>query len=264
MHRFVRVKFYNSSKLYDYLCDSEDVKKGDKVYVATRDGRKIVTVCGIFYSRLDDMPLPAYRYKKIEEKYVPPAAPKPTTIDIEKAFPKVLDDDARLGFEVIDSARGIKRSKLNRNLLMYTNHVDEKKHKFLLLRWRRGMVIAYDWFITDMRCVKKGDFVYINEHLRNSYPTYGRVEKIFEGTYADLHSLRAWFVYVDKVISSSEIPKAKEYLGIWVAKDYYAFAKECALILLLCLYVYYMLFTESGQELLQLSREFNRDFPRKP
>lgn len=263
MHKFARVQFYNSNKLYDYLCDNENVKKGDKVYVATRDGRKVVTVCGFFYSRLEDMPLPAYRYKKIEEKYVPPAVPK-KTIDIERAFPKALDDDSVLGYETIDSAQGIKRSKLNRNLLTYANHADGKKHKFLLLRWRRGMVIAYDWFITDMRCVKKGDFVYINEHIRNRYPTYGRVEKIFEGTYDELKSPRAWFVYVDKVISSSEIIKAKKHLEIWMAKDYYAFAKECAIVLLLCLYAYYMLFTESGQELLQLSREINSYFPRKP
>ena len=48
MRIFVRVQFYNSSKLYDYMCDIDDIKTGDKVYVTTRDGRKVVTVAWYF------------------------------------------------------------------------------------------------------------------------------------------------------------------------------------------------------------------------
>lgn len=72
MRIFVRVQLYNSSKLYDYMCDIDDIKTGDKVYVTTRDGRKVVTVRGIFYSELADMPLPEYCYKSVNAKYLRP------------------------------------------------------------------------------------------------------------------------------------------------------------------------------------------------
>lgn len=65
MLRFAKVKFPNSDKLYDYICELDDIKKADKVYVPTREGAKIVDVCGIFYANLSEMPLSAYRYKKV-------------------------------------------------------------------------------------------------------------------------------------------------------------------------------------------------------
>ena len=65
MLRFAKVKFPNSDKLYDYICELDDIKKADKVYVSTREGAKIVDVCGIFYADLSEMPLSAYRYKKV-------------------------------------------------------------------------------------------------------------------------------------------------------------------------------------------------------
>lgn len=65
MLKFAKVKFPNSCKLYDYICELEDIKKADRVYVPTREGAKIVEVCGIFYADLSEMPLPAYRYKKL-------------------------------------------------------------------------------------------------------------------------------------------------------------------------------------------------------
>ena len=49
MVKFVKVSFSNSPKEYDYICDLEDVKKGDYVYVDTRHGTKTVRVLGIFY-----------------------------------------------------------------------------------------------------------------------------------------------------------------------------------------------------------------------
>ena len=66
MIKFVRVKFKNSSKLYDYICELDNVQKGDYVYVCTRDGMEKVEVCGLFYSELKDMPLHESAYKKVE------------------------------------------------------------------------------------------------------------------------------------------------------------------------------------------------------
>lgn len=196
MRIFVRVQFYNSSKLYDYMCDIDDIKTGDKVYVTTRDGRKVVTVRGIFYSELADMPLPEYCYKSVNAKYLRPkvqpkepdaigkysedAEGKALSPKVQKKSPacasntpqnKAFVDDPFC--MVVDSDRGIRRGKNNRNFLLYDNHADKEKHKFLLLRYKLGMQIRRDWFITDMLCVKKGDFVYVNEDIRNCYPGYG-------------------------------------------------------------------------------------------
>ena len=44
MIKFVKVRFPSSTKEYDYICDLEDVKKGDYVYVDTRHGTKTVRV----------------------------------------------------------------------------------------------------------------------------------------------------------------------------------------------------------------------------
>ena len=82
MLRFAKVKFPNSEKLYDYICESEDIKKNDEVYVPTREGEKIVVVRGIFYANLSEMPLPAYRYKKVLEKV-------PERLLVEKPKPEV-------------------------------------------------------------------------------------------------------------------------------------------------------------------------------
>lgn len=291
MRKFVRVQFYNSSKLYDYMCDIDDVKKGDKVYVTTREGSKVVTVRGIFYSELADMPLPEYCYKSVDAKYLRPKVQKkepeaigkyPEDAEGNALSPKVqkkspacapntpqnkafVDDPFCM---VVDSDRGIRRGKNNRNFLLYDNHADKEKHKFLLLRYKLGMNIRRDWFITDMLCVKKGDFVYVNENARNCYPGYGRVEKIFEGTYAELNSSRTSFRYVDRIISDSEIIKAKKSLGIWMKEDYYDFAKGCVIYLLIFAYIYYVFFSEAGQQARQiyseLDREFPRGFPRRP
>lgn len=291
MRKFVRVQFYNGSKLYDYMCDIDDVKKGDKVYVTTRDGRKVVTVRGIFYSELADMPLPEYCYKSVNAKYLrPKVQPKepeaigksPEGVEKKALSPKVQKKSSACAsdtpqnkasvddsyFVVIDSDRGIRRGKNNRNFLLYDNHADKEKHKFLLLRYRLGMNIRRDWFITDMLYVKKGDFVYVNEDIRNCYPGYGRVEKIFEGTYAELNSSRTSFRYVDRIISDSEIIKAKKSLGIWIKEDYYKFAEECVIYLLIFAFIYFLFFSEEWQQARhiysELDREFPRGFPRRP
>lgn len=78
MLRFVKAQFPNSQKHYDYICDLDDIQKGDLVFVMTQYGKKLVTVRGIFYSELEDMPLPGYAYKRILEKFVPdPPHPPP-------------------------------------------------------------------------------------------------------------------------------------------------------------------------------------------
>ena len=89
MLRFVKAQFPNSQKHYDYICDLDNVQKGDLVFVMTQYGKKLVTVRGIFYSELEDMPLPGYAYKRILEKFVP----DPTPNDDEPDDEEPEDDD---------------------------------------------------------------------------------------------------------------------------------------------------------------------------
>lgn len=91
MLRFVKAQFPNSQKHYDYICDLDDIQKGDLVFVMTQYGKKLVTVRGIFYSELEDMPLPGYAYKKILEKFVPDSPPNDDEPDDEE--PEDDDDN---------------------------------------------------------------------------------------------------------------------------------------------------------------------------
>lgn len=84
MLRFVKAQFPNSQKHYDYICDLDDIQKGDLVFVMTQYGKKLVTVRGIFYSELGDMPLPGYAYKRILEKFVPDPPPNDDEPDDEE------------------------------------------------------------------------------------------------------------------------------------------------------------------------------------
>lgn len=92
MLRFVKAQFPNSQKHYDYICDLDDIQKGDLVFVMTQYGKKLVTVRGIFYSELDDMPLPGYAYKRILEKFVPDPPPNDNEPDDEE--PEDDDEEA--------------------------------------------------------------------------------------------------------------------------------------------------------------------------
>ena len=92
MLRFVKAQFPNSQKHYDYICDLDDIQKGDLVFVMTQYGKKLVTVRGIFYSELEDMPLPGYVYKRILEKFVPDPPPKDDEPDDEE--PEDDDEEA--------------------------------------------------------------------------------------------------------------------------------------------------------------------------
>lgn len=89
MLRFVKAQFPHSQKHYDYICDIDNIQKGDLVFVMTQYGKKLVTVRGIFYSELEDMPLPGYAYKRILEKFVPEPPPN----DDEPYDEEAEDDD---------------------------------------------------------------------------------------------------------------------------------------------------------------------------
>lgn len=96
MLRFVKAQFPNSQKHYDYICDLDDIQKGDLVFVMTQYGKKLVTVRGIFYSELEDMPLPGYAYKRILEKFVPDPPPnddEPDDEELEDDEEEAEDDD---------------------------------------------------------------------------------------------------------------------------------------------------------------------------
>lgn len=75
MLKFIKAQFPNGRKHYDFICDIENIKKGDLVYVMTRYGKRIVTVRGIFYSDFEDMPLPPFEYKNVLAKYTPQNTP---------------------------------------------------------------------------------------------------------------------------------------------------------------------------------------------
>lgn len=92
MLRFVKAQFPNSQKHYDYICDLDDIQKGDLVFVMTQYGKKLVTVRGIFYSELEDMPLPGYAYKRILEKFVPD--PPPNDNEPDEDEPEDDDEEA--------------------------------------------------------------------------------------------------------------------------------------------------------------------------
>lgn len=92
MLRFVKAQFPNSQKHYDYICDLDDIQKGDLVFVMTQYGKKLVTVRGIFYSDLEDMPLPGYAYKRILEKFVPEPPPNDDEPDDEELEGNGNDD----------------------------------------------------------------------------------------------------------------------------------------------------------------------------
>lgn len=67
-YNFVSVGFDGSENLYDYLCDIDDIKRGDSVIVPTTGGERKVTVYGMRKKRMSDMPLPDKRYKKVLRK----------------------------------------------------------------------------------------------------------------------------------------------------------------------------------------------------
>lgn len=65
MYRLVTVKFKNSSGRYDYLCNIEDVKRGDFVRVLTVRGEQVVEVVKVFWSEEEELEFPLSKYKSI-------------------------------------------------------------------------------------------------------------------------------------------------------------------------------------------------------
>ena len=74
MYKFVTVKFNNSNGRYDYLCEDDDVRRGDLVRVLTARGEQVVEVVKVFYSDGNDLELPLSKYKSILGKSTSPVA----------------------------------------------------------------------------------------------------------------------------------------------------------------------------------------------
>lgn len=66
-YHFAAVSF-GGSKLYDYLCNDESIKAGDRVIVDATGEEKEVVVCRIFEKRESEMSLPLKAYKTILRK----------------------------------------------------------------------------------------------------------------------------------------------------------------------------------------------------
>ena len=64
-YRFVSVVFGQGGKSYDYLCDDESIKIGDKIKVTANNEGKEVTVVSIFEKTENEASLPIKRYKQI-------------------------------------------------------------------------------------------------------------------------------------------------------------------------------------------------------
>ena len=64
-YRFVSVIFGQGGKSYDYLCDDESIKIGDRIKVIANDEEKEVIVVGIFEKNESEMFLPIKKYKRI-------------------------------------------------------------------------------------------------------------------------------------------------------------------------------------------------------
>ena len=62
---FASVAFAPGGREYDYICDLQGVKPGDRVIVDANGEEQVVTVTRVYQMALDDMPLKVDRYKKV-------------------------------------------------------------------------------------------------------------------------------------------------------------------------------------------------------
>ena len=67
-YRIVSVRFEASGRIYDYMCDIEDVHPGERAVVDGYDGETEVTVTKVMTKRESELGLPASRYKRILRK----------------------------------------------------------------------------------------------------------------------------------------------------------------------------------------------------
>lgn len=65
--RIATVTFENSSKGYDYICESDQVQPGDYAFVEANGEDKVVTVKEIRVVKVSDLPMPIYKYKKLKD-----------------------------------------------------------------------------------------------------------------------------------------------------------------------------------------------------
>ncbi|MGX8688481.1 MAG: hypothetical protein ACSW8K_11860, partial [bacterium] len=62
------VRFHESGRSYDYICDFEDVNVGDVVIVDGYSGETAVEVTEVRIKKESELGLPLERYKKIVRK----------------------------------------------------------------------------------------------------------------------------------------------------------------------------------------------------
>lgn len=68
LRHLARITFQPGGKLYDYLCEIEDIKAGDTVIVMGYDGETPVTVVKTFDCHESELPIAIERYKKVIRK----------------------------------------------------------------------------------------------------------------------------------------------------------------------------------------------------
>ena len=67
MHKFVGICFEGNERVYDYLCDGQDIRVGDYVIVPSYDGPVKVKAVRVYEQSEADAPLEITKYKKAEK-----------------------------------------------------------------------------------------------------------------------------------------------------------------------------------------------------
>ena len=65
VYKIASVRFQNSEKLYDYLCEDESIKENDIIKVVAKGEDKKVRVVKLLLKKESELSLPIDRYKKI-------------------------------------------------------------------------------------------------------------------------------------------------------------------------------------------------------
>ena len=284
MVKFVKVRFPSSTKEYDYICDLEDVKKGDYVYVDTRHGTKTVRVLGIFYGELDDMPLPKYAYKKISGKsnedfsdfaeethtgqrnysksYKKSSYTKQNT-GIWTFYPESNEEAPDPDYELINEKLGVWQSKKNPEAFKWKHLAVDKDYIFLYVKLSyipfEGK--RYGWVITDNTNIKVGDYVYVPQNTKPGDSIIVKVERVLRDkgvafTYDE-------FCYVHKVVEPESLTKAKLHMTGLNKSTIVDSLKIAGMAILVLLFLYWYLFTPSGYEFRLQGARLDEMMPRK-
>ena len=268
MVKFVKVRFPSSTKEYDYICDLEDVKKGDYVYVDTRHGTKTVRVLGIFYGELDDMPLPKYAYKKISGKsnedfsdfaeethtgqrnysksYKKSSYTKQNT-GTWTFYPESNEEAPDPDYELINEKLGVWQSKKNPEAFKWKHLAVDKDYIFLYVK------LSY--------IPKVGDYVYVPQNTKPGDSIIVKVERVLRDkgvafTYDE-------FCYVHKVVEPESLTKAKLHMAGLNKSTIVDSLKIAGIAILVLLFLYWYLFTPSGYEFRLQGARLDEIMPRK-